>query len=119
MNVNTKCLFSRKQAFKKRERLSKKEISQLFRKGKRIKVKDYLGIYFYNDKPFPKLGVSLRKKLGNAIKRNYERRIIKEVFRCYKPLLPNVDLMIIKIGRNTSSYQQKEKELKCLFRKIL
>ncbi len=53
--------FGERQSFKKKESLNRQEIGQVFKKGKRIRVKDYLGLYLHNGEAFSKLGVSLKK----------------------------------------------------------
>jgi ribonuclease P protein component len=107
-----------RQTFKKRERLNKKEIRQLFREGKRVKSGDYLGIYNFNQQTFPRLAVTLKKKLGNAVKRNYEKRVIKEIIRNSKSLIPNVNLIIMKLLNNNVTFSQKRKDLLKLFTRI-
>ncbi len=107
-----------RQTFKKRERLSQKEIRQLFREGKRIRVGDYLGIYNFNQLTFPKLAVSLKKKLGNAVVRNYEKRVIKEIFRSAKSLIPNINLLIMKISSNNQTFLQRQKDFLQILKRI-
>jgi len=107
-----------KKTFKKTERLARKDIRELYQKGKKLKVGEYLGIYLYNQKNYPRLGVGLKKKLGNAVLRNYERRVVKESFRQFKTILPGVDLFILKLAQFPSSFQEKQKKLYQLFSRI-
>ncbi|MDH4128953.1 MAG: ribonuclease P protein component, partial [Spirochaetota bacterium] len=62
---------------------------------------------------------SIKKKMGNAVKRNYEKRIIREVFRQNKSLLPNLNVLIMKIGNAKTGFRNKESELLELFRKLM
>lgn len=57
--------------------------------------------------------------MGNAVKRNYEKRIIREVFRQNKSLLPNLNVLIMKIGNAKTGFRNKESELLELFRKLM
>ena len=41
-----------------------------------------LGFYRKNESPNTKLGLSISKKYGNAVKRNKLKRLIRENFRC-------------------------------------
>ncbi len=118
MSVVTVANTGKRQSFKQKERLNHKEIQQLFKRGKRIRAKDYLGLYLKNGESFPKLGVSLKKKLGNAVTRNYERRTVKEIFRTSKSIMPNVNLMIIKVTRSNLSFKDKEIQVKNMLRNI-
>ena len=55
----------------------------------------YFAVYvLLNDKKCPRLGLSVSKKVGNAVTRNKLRRRIKEYFRLYGQNMPNVDIVI-------------------------
>ena len=46
-----------------------------------------------NDRP--RLGVITTRKFGNAVKRNWFKRTVREEFRHIKDQLPNIDLVVI------------------------
>ena len=64
-----------------------------------------------NSKNF--LGITVSKKVGNAVKRNYLKRIIRSIIRNNINLIPNGILfeVIPKKGAEKSSYHLLEKDL--------
>ena len=42
----------------------------------------------------PRLGIAASQKIGNAVKRNRAKRLVRELFRAYKPPSP-IDIVVI------------------------
>jgi ribonuclease P protein component len=49
-----------------------------------------------NELPYPRLGLSVSRKVGKAVVRNRWKRLIREAFRLSRPALPEgLDLIVI------------------------
>jgi ribonuclease P protein component len=113
-------LFIKKNSFSRTERIRKsREITGLRKSAKKVIGKHYVVIWKLNSLKLSRLGVIVSKKNRTAVKRNYEKRIIREIFRQNKSVLSQkIDLLIIKKNINDADFKQKEKELKELLARI-
>ena len=66
-----------------------------------------------------KVVVSVSKKIGKAVIRNHQKRIVKEILRKNMALLNGLHLLIsVKIPSLELSYEEKNKEISKLIKKI-
>src|SRR5690242_2233902 len=106
----------------KRYRLMKREhFNRVYRRGQSTANRQFVLYYVpCMDEPNFRLGVSISKKLGNAVIRNRLKRRIKEIVRVNKQKLPCGYTYII-IGRKPAldlDFLQMEKSIFHLFRKM-
>ena len=76
-----------------------REFGAVYNKGK--SVGDRYVVFFYkkNGLPYTRTGFLASKKVGNAVRRNRARRLMKESYRQMDPLPAGYD--VIFIARNT------------------
>ncbi|MBN1613937.1 MAG: ribonuclease P protein component [Deltaproteobacteria bacterium] len=106
-----------KQTFGKRDRIRKrKEYQNIYSKGVRRYSIHFTAIACPNPSGLTRLGLSVGKKVGNAVKRNRMKRLVREFFRLNKDRLPASQDIVI-IGRKMTqplTYQGICKELEHL-----
>lgn len=108
-------------SFTKKERLLK---SQAFidaaSKGKRFGTKNLTIFIKSNDIGIRRLGLSVSRKIGAAVKRNRIKRLLREFFRLNKELFPaSSDISIsVKQGYSPSGYDDVKEELTGFLTKI-
>ncbi len=56
--------------------------------------------------------------MGNAVIRNYEKRVIREIIYNAKLLIPNMNIMLIKIAQISNTFTKKKKDIHSLFNLI-
>lgn len=91
--------------------------NKVINKGKKIRSKYFL-LSFVKSKEF-KIGISVPKKLGNAVFRNYNKRLIKDI-------IPNINvyekkfhiILIVKNDFINLSIDKKKQILKSEIEKI-
>ena len=101
-------------SFPKRDRLlNRKDFVNLNRLGKRYHTKHFLVIVKENDTGINRLGVTVTKKTGNAVKRNRVKRLAREFFRLNKHQF-STGCDIVIIGKKNSfllNYADIQEEL--------
>jgi ribonuclease P protein component len=105
--------------FHRKERLRKRgEFEHLFKNGVRQSTGRYTVVAARNNMNRARFAVSARKKLGNAVQRNYERRLCREVFRREKKILKGFDVLVI-VRRKTRDFHESYHTLKSQFHRCI
>lgn len=74
-----------------------REFNLVYRGGKRLHGKGFALIYLTAEQPASRLGISVQKKVGNAVRRNRIKRIVRETFRLHREIFPRSSDIVFAI----------------------
>ena len=97
----------------------KSDFSTIYNKGKSVGDRYVVLFYRKNNLPYNRIAYLASKKVGNAVKRNRARRLMKESFRLKKMEIPT-GYDLIFIARNTITNRkcaEVKKSLESAFRR--
>ena len=97
-----------------------RDFENIIQNGKCKKNRSFIIHHKPNDLPFDKYGISVSKKLGNAVFRNKYKRIIRNIVDNYKKsYINNEDYIIILRGSaKDKEYHDLEKDYIALINNI-
>ena len=75
----------------------KRDFSDAIKEGVRFRGSMMLIQYRENGLPFSRMGISIGKRYGSAVKRNRFKRLVREAYRMRKDLLPPCDLVVMPV----------------------
>ena len=80
---------------KKENRIKKnEEIAKIVLSKQKVKS-DYFFIYYQKGESLSRVAISVSKKIGNSVKRNHAKRIIREVVRPNLNKISPVNLVVV------------------------
>lgn len=85
-----------------------REFDRVYRLGKRCKGNGFSVIYLQSEQKDSRLGISVQRKTGNAVRRNRIKRIIREVFRLHRSLFPSSADIVITVRQSFSAENTAE-----------
>lgn len=95
------------------------DIKELLQKKQSVGNRNYVIYYDYMERKDPLIALSVSRKVGNAVERNYEKRVIREIIR---PLLETIEhykmLIVVKDKSTELSYTEKEENINYLIKKM-
>ena len=76
------------------------EFKRVYARGKSV-VRPTVVVYcMKKNGPAPRVGITASKKIGNAVKRNRARRVLRESTReLYPQIKPGIDLVLVSRGK--------------------
>ena len=89
-----------------------KDFDKIMKEGKCKKNKSFIIFSLNNTNPYDKYGISVSKKLGNAVFRNKYKRKIRSIIDNYKKNYINGKdyIIILRRGALDRNYQELEKD---------
>jgi ribonuclease P protein component len=93
--------------------LNRKDFVNLNRLGKRFHTKHFTLIYKKTEAEFTRVGITVGRKIGNAVRRNRIKRLVREYYRLNKKRFPvGFDIVIVaKKGAHCLNYTNIKEEL--------
>ena len=74
----------------------RREFLEIQRLGRRIPTRHFLVVHAARDRGPSRLGITVTRKIGNAVVRNHIKRGVREVFRVERPALGDgLDVVVI------------------------
>ena len=81
--------------FRPQDRIRKRsEYQAIYDNGRRIPSSSFVLFLRANDLGRPRLGITVTRRIGGAVRRNRGKRLIREIFRRHKAELSNVDIVV-------------------------
>jgi ribonuclease P protein component len=108
----------KEQSYRKSERITNRsDFRAIYDKGVWSSSQHFTRVICNNKKGIKRLGITVTKKTGNAVKRNRIKRLIREFFRLNKALFPAGQDVVVMAKRNMPplTYQDACRELTELF----
>ncbi len=108
-------------SFKREERLlSKKDFLKIRKKGIRLLTGSFIIFAHKNNYGFNRLGIAASVRVGNAVRRNRIKRLLREFFRLNKNIFPNsTDIFIsVKKEARVGKLSEVERELTPVVKKF-
>lgn len=83
--------------------LRRSDFDRAFREGRRGFAKALMLVVVESPTGYSRLGLAVSRKVGNAVRRNRARRLLREAFRRLHPTLP-APLDLVAVPRNGDDF---------------
>src|SRR5439155_9056232 len=105
--------FAARARYRKTERILRGyQFRRVYDKGRRYNSFLFTLFVLKNTEPHSRLGITVTRKVGNAVQRNRCKRILREIFRQHKAIITeNLDLVFnVKKAMVEAAYKEVEAE---------
>ena len=108
------------EGFPSRERIkNRKDFARVWETGKKGETVSAVFFFLKNNLPFSRLGLKLSKKVGNAVRRNRIKRILREIYRRNKKdMTEKADLVLIPKQGIQDDYWKLDAEFQTIIKRI-
>ncbi len=98
--------------FRPRDRIRKRsEYQAIYDRGQRIPSGSFVLFVMRNGAGHPRLGITVTRRVGGAVKRNRAKRLVREIFRRHRSELMDVDIVVNgRAGLPGAEYRALEAE---------
>ena len=83
----------------------------MYRSGTRQYGSGFALIWLRGDQPHSRLGISVPRKVGNAVRRNRIKRLVRETFRLHRDLFPGASDIVFTVRPAFSAASMDEVRL--------
>ena len=104
--------------------LTKKEIirkqsdfKKIFASGSISKCRGAKILFLQNSLPYNRFAVTLVRKYGNSVERNYSKRVLREIYRTEKEQLKRSFDIVVVLYPGDYSFQERLKQYKILVKR--
>ncbi len=107
-------------SFQKKQKIRKRrEYQAVYEKGRRVHSKSFVILLMPNDEGTTRFGITVSKKVGNAVRRNRIKRLLREYFRLNRDLFQDsTDVVVIaRKGMSLLNYRDLSRELDAVLEK--
>ena len=111
-------LLQMKKSLTKKEILRKKsDLKRIFASGFNCKYRGAKILFLQNSLPYNRFAVTLVRKYGNSVERNYSKRVLREVYRNEKhSIRASFDIVIVLYPGNYS-FQERYNQFRVLIKR--
>ena len=97
-----------------------RDFDSIIKKGQCKKNNEFVIYYIDNEKEFDRFGISVSKKIGNAVTRNYYKRVIRNLCDKSKNLYSNKKdyIIIMRKGLISLNFEEAYQSLNNILKKI-
>ncbi|HET9533394.1 MAG TPA: ribonuclease P protein component [Blastocatellia bacterium] len=99
--------------FPKTERvLKREEFQRIYQQGQKVQARYFTAFVLPTEDRQPRIGITVTRKFGKSVERNRARRLLREVFRKNKWLVPHgVDIVInVKAALSEADFRELESD---------